>query len=141
MKICNFFSFKCPPQQQNVKEKSEEQAKINNYTLNESRKGNNRRLNRYRDVNPYDHSRYERKKNILSQKCCVFNLFASYYLLQDHSYKKRNRYRLYKCKFGKVGTGKATIYIMPRAIANNNWAFLVNGYVVLNIISTGNYNY
>ncbi|CAO1374614.1 unnamed protein product [Diamesa serratosioi] len=42
---------------QNVKEKSEEQAKINNYTLNESKKIHNRRLNRYRDVNPYDHSR------------------------------------------------------------------------------------
>ncbi|CAO1313321.1 unnamed protein product [Diamesa tonsa] len=48
---------------QNVKEKSEEQAKINNYTLNESKKIHNRRLNRYRDVNPYDHSRI-----ILSKK-------------------------------------------------------------------------
>lgn len=40
-----------------IKEKSEQEAKEKKYTVQESNKADNRRLNRYRDVNPYDHSR------------------------------------------------------------------------------------
>lgn len=40
-----------------IKEKSEQETKEKRYTVHESNKANNRRLNRYRDVNPYDHSR------------------------------------------------------------------------------------
>lgn len=47
----NFYIF------QLIKEKSEQEAKEKKYKVQESHKGNNRRLNRYQDVNPYDHSR------------------------------------------------------------------------------------
>lgn len=40
-----------------IKEKSEQEAREKKFTVQESNKVNNRRLNRYRDVNPYDHSR------------------------------------------------------------------------------------
>lgn len=42
---------------QAIKEQSERDAKQHNYTVDESNRADNRRLNRYRDVNPYDHSR------------------------------------------------------------------------------------
>lgn len=42
---------------QAIKEKSEQEAKEKNFTLDECNKISNRRLNRYRDVSPYDHSR------------------------------------------------------------------------------------
>lgn len=42
---------------QAIKEKSEQEASEKKFTLNECNKANNRRLNRYRDVSPYDHSR------------------------------------------------------------------------------------
>ena len=49
---------------QNIKEKSEAQAIENSYSLNEAKKIKNRSFNRYRDVNPYDHSRIILQKNI-----------------------------------------------------------------------------
>lgn len=42
---------------QQIKERSELEAKEKKFTLDECNKTNNRRLNRYRDVSPYDHSR------------------------------------------------------------------------------------
>ncbi|XP_055376870.1 tyrosine-protein phosphatase non-receptor type 61F isoform X2 [Condylostylus longicornis] len=42
---------------QEIREKSEKEAKDKHFTHNESSRGENRSMNRYRDVNPYDHSR------------------------------------------------------------------------------------
>lgn len=42
---------------QEIREKCEREAKDKIFTFNESGKSENRSLNRYRDVNPYDHSR------------------------------------------------------------------------------------
>lgn len=36
---------------------SDQEARKRNFTFEESNKAHNRKLNRYRDVNPYDHSR------------------------------------------------------------------------------------
>lgn len=45
------------PHLQEIREKSEKEATEKKFTLNECNKFNNRRLNRYRDVSPYDHTR------------------------------------------------------------------------------------
>ncbi|XP_055909192.1 tyrosine-protein phosphatase non-receptor type 61F isoform X2 [Eupeodes corollae] len=42
---------------QHIREKSEKEAKEKHFYTSESEKSQNRCLNRYRDVNPYDHSR------------------------------------------------------------------------------------
>lgn len=42
---------------QTIKEKSEQETKEKKFSLDECNKQQNRKLNRYRDVNPYDHSR------------------------------------------------------------------------------------
>lgn len=42
---------------QSIKEKSEQEAKEKKFSFEVANKSDNRRLNRYRDVNPYDHSR------------------------------------------------------------------------------------
>lgn len=42
---------------QSIKEKSEQEAKEKKFSFEAANKSDNRRLNRYRDVNPYDHSR------------------------------------------------------------------------------------
>lgn len=42
---------------QSIKEKSEQEAKEKKFSFEAANKPDNRRLNRYRDVNPYDHSR------------------------------------------------------------------------------------
>lgn len=47
---------------QEIREKSELEARQNEFSTNESKKLDNRRLNRYRDVSPYDHSRIVLKR-------------------------------------------------------------------------------
>lgn len=47
---------------QAIREKSELEARQNDFSTNESKKVDNRRLNRYRDVSPYDHSRIVLKR-------------------------------------------------------------------------------
>lgn len=47
---------------QEIREKSELEARQKDYTTEESKKLDNRRLNRYRDVSPYDHSRIVLKR-------------------------------------------------------------------------------
>ncbi|XP_037043962.1 tyrosine-protein phosphatase non-receptor type 61F isoform X1 [Bradysia coprophila] len=42
---------------QSIKEKSEQEAKEKKFSFDVANKADNRRFNRYRDVNPYDHSR------------------------------------------------------------------------------------
>jgi tyrosine-protein phosphatase non-receptor type 1 len=50
---------------QNIKDASDAEAKKCNYNTSEAKKTQNRRLNRYRDVNPYDHSRVILKRQNL----------------------------------------------------------------------------
>ncbi|KAG5666258.1 hypothetical protein PVAND_017787 [Polypedilum vanderplanki] len=59
---------------QNIKDASELEAKKCNYTINESKKQLNRRLNRYRDVNPYDHSRIILKRQHIDSDYINANL-------------------------------------------------------------------
>lgn len=59
---------------QNIKDASELEAKKCNYTINESKKQHNRRLNRYRDVNPYDHSRIILKRQTIDSDYINANL-------------------------------------------------------------------
>lgn len=59
---------------QNIKDASETEARKCNYTINESKKIHNRRLNRYRDVNPYDHSRIILKKQLTDSDYINANL-------------------------------------------------------------------
>ncbi|XP_052567033.1 tyrosine-protein phosphatase non-receptor type 61F isoform X1 [Culex pipiens pallens] len=47
---------------QEIREKSEQEARQKDFSTDESRKTDNRRLNRYRDVSPYDHSRIVLKR-------------------------------------------------------------------------------
>ncbi|XP_065080738.1 tyrosine-protein phosphatase non-receptor type 61F isoform X1 [Ochlerotatus camptorhynchus] len=47
---------------QEIREKSEQEARQKDFSTNESKKLDNRRLNRYRDVSPYDHSRIVLKR-------------------------------------------------------------------------------
>lgn len=47
---------------QEIREKSEQEARSKDFSTNESKKLDNRRLNRYRDVSPYDHSRIVLKR-------------------------------------------------------------------------------
>lgn len=47
---------------QEIREKSEQEARAKDFSTNESKKLDNRRLNRYRDVSPYDHSRIVLKR-------------------------------------------------------------------------------
>ncbi|XP_058458116.1 tyrosine-protein phosphatase non-receptor type 61F isoform X2 [Malaya genurostris] len=47
---------------QDIREKSEQEARQKDFCTNESKKMDNRRLNRYRDVSPYDHSRIVLKR-------------------------------------------------------------------------------
>ncbi|CRK95910.1 CLUMA_CG009356, isoform A [Clunio marinus] len=47
---------------QNIKDASEIEARKCNYTINESKKIQNKSFNRYGDVNPYDHSRIVLKR-------------------------------------------------------------------------------
>ncbi|XP_058837842.1 tyrosine-protein phosphatase non-receptor type 61F isoform X2 [Topomyia yanbarensis] len=47
---------------QDIREKSEQEARQKDFSTNESKKLDNRRLNRYRDVSPYDHSRIVLKR-------------------------------------------------------------------------------
>lgn len=49
---------------QNIRENSETYAREKNLTVEESKKAQNRKLNRYRDVNPYDYSRIVLQKGI-----------------------------------------------------------------------------
>lgn len=59
---------------QRIKDASEAEARKSNYTINESKKVHNRRLNRYRDVNPYDHSRIILKKQLCDSDYINANL-------------------------------------------------------------------
>uniref|UniRef100_A0A1Q3F3Z9 protein-tyrosine-phosphatase n=1 Tax=Culex tarsalis TaxID=7177 RepID=A0A1Q3F3Z9_CULTA len=47
---------------QEIREKSEQEARQKDFSTDESKKTDNRRLNRYRDVSPYDHSRIVLKR-------------------------------------------------------------------------------
>lgn len=47
---------------QDIREKSEQEARQKDFSTEESKKTDNRRLNRYRDVSPYDHSRIVLKR-------------------------------------------------------------------------------
>lgn len=59
---------------QNIKDASEAEARKCNYTINEAKKPNNRKLNRYRDVNPYDHSRIILKRQTIDSDYINANL-------------------------------------------------------------------
>lgn len=48
--------------------------------MNESKKIHNRRLNRYRDVNPYDHSRYEEEK-LSCLKSALFLIYLHFIII------------------------------------------------------------
>ncbi|XP_070509549.1 tyrosine-protein phosphatase non-receptor type 61F isoform X1 [Chironomus tepperi] len=59
---------------QNIKDASEAEATKCNYSIDESKKSNNRKLNRYRDVNPYDHSRIILKRQTIDSDYINANL-------------------------------------------------------------------
>lgn len=86
--FCNIHLQHFPINFQSIKEKSEQEAKEKKFSFDVANKADNRRLNRYRDVNPYDHSRivlHRGDVDYINANLVTVNSFLIFYYTVDYN--------------------------------------------------------
>lgn len=83
--LCSHFNLVFNNHFQELCEMSDRSAKEKQFTTSESERQQNRGLNRYRDVNPYDHSRIVLKRgtvDYINANLVKVSLVTNYYCLK-----------------------------------------------------------